>query len=763
MIVLFLTEPIPIDLIALLGLVAFTVTGLLTPNDAFTGFSSEAVVLMVASFFVSGALRLTGVGERLGQKLVRISGESEIRCVALVVFVAATISSVMNNVAATAVMLPAVGGISKRTGVPPSRLFIPLSFGVLLGGTTTLIGTSSNLLAAEVLKQHGYASFKFLEFFPVGIVLVALGGLYMMLVGKNFLPGKKNDDGGSLQTNLADLYRLKERMFALHIPLHSGLGGKTLESIRFAEVLGADVMAIQRNGITHLAPGAHDIMCEGDTLIVRGRLGELQSLFRLHGATVESVVAAEANGLQIPIQGLNIRVTKNFLGIGRTVKEASFRASTGLHVIAIERGETLIHVDVPHLRLQEGDILRTVGSKTAVAKIATPSSGYEIVKTVEVGSMSSEAVFLLKLPSQSELEAIKIRDSRLHELLELTVIGIIRDNTVALGVSGDAFIQSGDTLLVAGRASVAEQLTQLSTLAVDEHVEGFQLESTETGIIEVVLSPRSKLIGRSLEEMSFTDRYGFKVIAIWRDGEPKRTKFARLPLKFGDALLLQGPRSRMHLFARDPDFVLLNTEYQKPARSEKALWAIVSLIVLAVLSIFNLQPPHIAAVIAAAVAVLGGAIRMDEGYREIEWRVVLLVACLLPLGSIVERIGIAKMISMNLSTQATALGDIGVLFLLTFLSSIFSQALDSSITVVVLAPIAISLSKSLGYLPHPFVLAVAFGASIAFMTPFSHRAHLLIMGPGGYKSKHFFQIGFWLTLLCFMVVVGGCYFGLGRL
>lgn len=759
MIVLFLTARIPIDLTALVGLCLFTICGFLTPSEAFSGFSSQAVVLMVASFFVSGALRLTGVGDRLAQKLVAIAGNSELRCVALIVFVAASISSVMNNVAATAVMLPAVGGIAKRTGVAPSRLFMPLSFGVLLGGTTTLIGTSSNLLVSEMVINQGFRPFGFLDFFPIGIALVICGGLYIILIGRTLLPGKKKeDDGGS--ASLTDVYRLNERMFALKIPPGSSLGGRTLESIHFAEVLGADVMAIQRGAATIRTPGAHDVMQSGDTLIVRGRIGELQALFRISGSQIESVAAAEAGGLSIPIQGVNIRVTKTMLAHGKTIKELGFRASSGLHVIAIDRNGVIIHSDVAHAKLEEGDVLRTVGPRAVVERLGT---NYEVVKTVDVSSMSSEAVFLLKLPTKSGLEAVKIRDSRMHELLGLTVIGIIRAKEVMLGLSGDALIQSGDTLLVAGRASVAEQLAELSTLAVEEQVSGFQLESPETGVIEIVLSPRSKLIGKSLEEVSFTDRYGFRVIAIWRDGEPKRTRFAKLPLKFGDALLLQGPRGRMHLFGRDPDFVLLSTEYQRPIRSDAAKWALFSLAVLTVLSVFNLEPPHVAAVVAAIIAVLGGAIRMDEAYREIEWRVVIIVACLIPVGMIFQRLGFAEHVSSLLMSRRAYLGEAGILLILAVGSSVLSQALDSSITVVVLSPIAISLAKSAGYIPHPFLLAVAFGASIAFLTPFSHRAHLLIMSPGGYRARDFARIGWGLSVICLAIIVLGCYLGLGRI
>lgn len=762
-VVLFLTERLPLDLSALLGLLALMLSGLLTPKEAFSAFSSDVVILLVASFFVSGALRLTGVGERLGQRLVRISGDSELRCVAIVVFVSAAVSSIMNNVAATAVMLPAVGGISKRTGISPSRLFLPLSFGVLLGGMTTLIGTSPNMLASEVLRQEGFEPFHFLDFSPIGILLVIFGGIYIVFWGRHFLPGKRKEDHQDRNQNLADLYRLHERMFALKIPHNSRLSGYTLKSIHFAEVLGAEVMAIKRKGATILMPGANDSILEDDTLIVRGRLGELQALFRVHGARVEPVTAIEKKGVSIPIIGVNIKVTKQFLTQGKTLKDMNFRAITGFHVISVDRNDELLHNRVPHIQLQEGDILRTVGSVAALEALKKRKAGFEIVKTVDVSAMSSEAVFLLTLPEKSDLEEMRIRDSRLYELLSLTVIGVIRDHDVLLGVSGDEFILSGDTLLVAGRASLAEQLAELSTLEVRNYVENVPFESAEIGFIEVVLSPRSKLIGKSLEDVSFTDRYGFRVVAIWRDADPKRTKFAKMPLDFGDALLLQGPRDRMHLFAQDPDFVLLSTEYQKPLRTEKTSWAILSLLILAGFSIFRLEPPHIAAVIAAIVAVIGGAIQMDEGYREIEWRVVLLVACLIPFGLVVERLGLAVMISRAIASNVSFLGDGAIVLSLAILSSVLSQTLDSSITVVILCPIAISLAQSLGYLPYPFVLSVAFGASVAFMAPFSSRSHLLIMGPGGYKTKDFFRIGFWLSCICFVIILFGCYLGLGKI
>ncbi|MFQ5945302.1 MAG: SLC13 family permease, partial [Anaerolineae bacterium] len=177
-VVLFATERLRVDVIALLVLLTLALTGLVTPAEAFSGFSSPAVITVWAVYIVSGGLFRTGVADILGQRIIRLAGADELRLIAVIMLTCGTMSAFMNNIGATAVLLPAVVGISRQAGIPISRLLIPLSFSSLMGGNMTLIGTPPNVLATNILADRGLPTFSFFDFTPMGIIVFLTGILY---------------------------------------------------------------------------------------------------------------------------------------------------------------------------------------------------------------------------------------------------------------------------------------------------------------------------------------------------------------------------------------------------------------------------------------------------------------------------------------------------------------------------------------------------------------------------------------------------------
>jgi len=165
----FLTEKIPIDLTAFLGLAILILTGYLTPDEGFTGFSSTAVITMLSIFIVSGSLLHTGIADMVGSRAHAVLGNREVPLIVTIMLVAGALSAFMNNIAATAVLMPAVASIARRAGLSPSRLFMPLSFGAILGGTTTLVGTPPNIVAADLLIKRGLTPFHLFDFTPLGL------------------------------------------------------------------------------------------------------------------------------------------------------------------------------------------------------------------------------------------------------------------------------------------------------------------------------------------------------------------------------------------------------------------------------------------------------------------------------------------------------------------------------------------------------------------------------------------------------------------
>jgi len=244
---LFVSERLPTDVVSLLVMLILVLTGLLTPAEAFTSFGNPVVITIGSIFVVSAALFQTGVATRLGRGIVRLAGESEPRLIAALMIGAALLSGVMNNVAVTAVLMPAVIGISLSTGRAPSRLLLPLAFAAVVGGTLTLIGTPPNLIASHALIEGGFPPFGLLDITPIGVLSVLVATLFMVTLGRRLLPDRPLEDRlhrARLSSQLIDLYRLPERIFTLHVPPNSPIVGQTLAESGLGRDHGLTVLSI---------------------------------------------------------------------------------------------------------------------------------------------------------------------------------------------------------------------------------------------------------------------------------------------------------------------------------------------------------------------------------------------------------------------------------------------------------------------------------------------------------------------------------------
>ncbi|MEK6222020.1 MAG: SLC13 family permease, partial [Chloroflexota bacterium] len=187
-IILFISERIRVDLVALIVLVSLSVSGLISPSEALSGFSSPAVVTIWAVLILSGGLTQTGVANLVGEQILRIAGNGESKLIIIIMLTAGLLSGFMNNIAVAAMLLPVVIKIAKQTHRAPSKLLIPLAFGSLLGGMSTLIGTPPNILASEALVEFGLNPYSFFDFFPMGIIVLVTGTLFMAFFGRHLLP-----------------------------------------------------------------------------------------------------------------------------------------------------------------------------------------------------------------------------------------------------------------------------------------------------------------------------------------------------------------------------------------------------------------------------------------------------------------------------------------------------------------------------------------------------------------------------------------------
>jgi di/tricarboxylate transporter len=569
-ILLFLSDRLRPDLVALLVMLALGLSGVLSADETFSGFSRSVVIAIIAIFVLADALRRTGITEKLGEVLIKLGGKHERRLVFTVTLAGAILSLFMNNIAAASVLLPAVSGAARKAGVSPSRLLMPLAFGTILGGMATLL-TTTNILISGILREHGLPGFGLLDFAPVGIIIIIAGTLYMSLLGRRLLPAQAHPGKLSVsnKSDLRGVYHLNERL-------------------------------------------------------IRGRVFSGSPL------------------------------------VGKKVSQSQLREKYKLNIVAIQRGRSINESFSPDMVLKAGDILHLIGR--------------------------------LDLISPSELELVlklfTLPDSNLPDI----------------------------------------------------------------GLVEVVLTPRSELVGKTLREAHFREKYHMNVLAIWRAGRAYRTGHADLPLQFGDALLLQGLPEHISVLQAESEMLVLAGQTVS-VNHGRALLATLIMLVTLCMTVFTPSLTGEVMLAGALAMVLVGVLNMDQAYRSVEWKSVFLVAGMLPLGTALAKTGAAVLLGNAL---VSVLGKDGILVLFAGflgLTILCTQVMNGTAVAAIMAPIGIQIGQLVGANPRALLMGVALATSVAFITPLGHPVNMLVMGPGGYKFRDYAKVGFLLTFIIFGVIL----------
>jgi di/tricarboxylate transporter len=754
-IVLFVTEWVRVDLVALLVLVSLVVTELITPAEALSGFSNPAVVTVWAILILSAALSRTGVAGLIGHRVLGLAGDSEVRLVAIIMLTVGILSGFMNSIGVAALFLPVVLDISRRKKIPPSKLLIPLAFAALLGGLNTLIGTPPNILISEALFRANLRPFQMFDYTPVGIIVMLAGVAFMALVGRRLLPSRDiaREYAGAHDADYEALYDLHEHMVVLHLPPESTLVGKTLAQSKLGAILGLNVIAIVRNGRPQLAPNPHEILQPGDRLLVEGQLDRLVEFQDAQHLVLEDERLNIERLQSAEIELAEVEITPNSTFIGKTLLQTEFRQHYGVIVLAIRRADHVLRTHLENISLRSGDILLIQGHHTQIDSLREETDLQILeIQAAEVYQLE-ERLMVMQVPANSPLVGKTLTESRLGDSFGLGVLGIVRQGETKLMVDPEELLEAGDTLLVKGKKEDLFTVEGLEDLQIEPQPppEIGELEDETVGLQEVVLSPHTTLAGKTLRQLHFREKYGLSVIAIWREGRAFRSNLRDFALRFGDALLLHGTRENLQVLGSEPDFIVLTEAAQEAPRLSKAPAAV--LIMVGVLSavILGWVNIAIAAVAGVILMVLTRCLTMEEAYRAIQWKAVFLIAGMLPLGIAMENTGAASFLAEGMVSLIGGSGSLAVLAGLFILAALASQVMPNPAVAVLLAPIALSTASDLGISPYPLMMAVAVSASAAFLSPVGHSANVLIMGPGGYRFSDFTKVGLPLTLVVLLV------------
>jgi di/tricarboxylate transporter len=567
--VLFSLERIPIEVVSLLLVIALVVTNTLTAGEAFAGFGNDIVITIAGLFVLTGGLAKTGVIDLVGRRLHRTAGDSEFRITALIMFAAAFCAAVMKNTTTTAMFLPVVLGIAERRNISPSKLLMPLAFGAILGGTCTLIGTSTNLAVSGALPRYGIQPFTMFELTKVGVVIVGVGMLYMLLLGLRLLPRRKSAE------SLTEQYHVRQYITDVIVLDDSPLIGKSLGEARIGDELDLTVLGILRGEPQYtIAPNPREKIQADDLLLVQGRAEDILK------------VKAEA--------GIEIK---------------------------------------PDFKLS------------------------------------------------------------------------------------------------------------------DAHLEGKEIE-----LFEAMVPRGSDFIGRTLKRLAFRRRHGVVVLAINRHGVNLLSKISRVRLRFGDVLLIQGSREQVEALAADGQVLLLEEVSEKHPRTEKQRWALLAFGVFLFFSLTHLVPLPIAVLLGVMILLATQSVRMSEVYELIDWRLLILIACMMSFGVAMEKSRADQYLADLIVRGTGQYGPMAVLAGFFVMTVALTQPMSNQAAALVMLPISVKTALALGLNPRTFAVTVTYAASCSFLTPLE-PACVLVYTPGRYRFVDFLKVGSLLTIAVFAIVI----------
>ena len=586
------------DMVAVGALLACVLGGLVAADDAFNGFAHPAVITVACVLVLSQGLQNSGAIDGL-TRLVLPAKAGPTLTIAALTALGALLSAFMNNVGALALLMPVAIQVSSRLALPPGRALMPLAFGSILGGMTTLIGTPPNLIVSGFRAQTGAGTFAMFDFSPVGVAVAITGLVFVVLVGWRLVPIRRHA--------AAEKFDTAAYLTEARVPEGSKADGKTLREIESElDKAGAQVVGLVRNKVRVTAPSPGRMIRAGDILVVE----------------------AEADAL--------------------------------------------------------ADALARLGLQLEEAK---------------------------EKPSDEE----KKKDE-----------------------------QGADEPAPAPRKDDATE---------QKKKEDKTPHSDEIVLTELAVLPLSPVTGRSAADMLLRSRYGINLLAVSREGHRSTTRLRLMRLAAGDVLLVQGPPEAIAEFASDWRCVPLAERALRIPDKTKAAAAGLIMALAVGGAAFGLLP--------AAIAFAGGVLASmalrtvppRAAYEAIDWPVIVLLGALIPVAGAMAATGAADLVARILLDAVAQGHPVIALALVLIVSMTLSDVMNNAATAAVMCPIAIGTANQIGASADPFLMAVAIGASCAFLTPIGHQNNTLILGPGGFRFGDYWRLGLPLEIIVVAVSI----------
>ena len=395
--ILFVSGKVRSDLVAICALLALLLCQVLTPAEGLSGFSNTTVIMMVGLFIVGGGIFQTGLAKMIGSKVMSLSGNSETRMFLLVMLVTGAIGAFVSNTGTVALMLPIIVSMAAGAGKSPRRFLMPLAFASSMGGMMTLIGTPPNLIVSDTLASAGYQSLSFFSFLPVGLIVLAVGTLYLLPATRMLTPKEKiaSKKAGKSLKELVSEYGISSTLFRVHVQNpKSGVIGRTVAELNVYREYGLNVLEVRRSSgqnrfvrtVNQQLASPDMVIGEGDVLYLSGE-PEMVSRFaadytlRLLDIHTDEIEGSSSNAsmdfFDIGVAEILIMPTSSM--INRKIADAGFRSKFSVNVLGIRRKKDYILRELGGVKILEGDVLLVQGAWSDIARMKNESTNWVVL------------------------------------------------------------------------------------------------------------------------------------------------------------------------------------------------------------------------------------------------------------------------------------------------------------------------------------------------------------------------------------------------
>lgn len=495
-IILFVTEWLRVDVVALGVVVTLMVTGILSPSAALAGFSNTAVLTIAALFIVGGAILQTGLASLIGRRILQIAGTSQTRLIVVIMLAVALLSGFMSDTGTVAVLLPAIIILAKNADISPSKLLLPLSFGALLGGAMTLIGTPPNIIVNDLIRESGLPAFNFFSYTPMGVVLLGIGIVFMVFVGRHILPDRRQRVSGervATPKELIEIYRLPDNLYRMRVRRGSPLIDQTVITSAMRERFDVTVLKIMRPPQmrptmslvnpqprkrpdelkdTPITPDADTRFQMDDILIVEGQVDNISHAAAECSLGVLPKKPKDAKALYNREVGVaEVLLPPRSSLVGKTLVDVRFGSRYRLTVLAIQRPSSKERLDLQDTVLQFGDILLVQGPWQTILELKQNRNDFIVMGQPEsmVGApnQSKAGVALVILLGMLALmigEVIPVATATLLAALAMVLSGCLTMDDAYSSIDWKSIV------LIAGMLPMSTALTNVGL--VDLAAEG---------------------------------------------------------------------------------------------------------------------------------------------------------------------------------------------------------------------------------------------------------------------------------------------------